>query len=74
MIEIKSKLRKWGNSFGIIIPQKSLDKTSFKEGEEIHVFIETPKKNILKKMFGTFKFGKKTSKLLKDVDKELEDI
>lgn len=74
MIEIKSKLRKWGNSFGVIIPRKELEKMSFNEGDEICLFINPVEKNVLKEMFGTFKFKKSTSKLLQEVDKELQDI
>lgn len=74
MIEIKSKLRRWGNSFGVIIPQKELEKTNFNEGDELCIFINPVEKNILKDMFGTFKFKKSTNKLLKEVDKELQNI
>ena len=72
MIEIKSKLRKWGNSFGIIVPQKALDKTKVKEGDEITVFLN--EKSIdLSKFFGAHRFSKSSDKLLKEMDDKLYD-
>ncbi len=64
MIEIKSKLRKWGNSFGIVIPQNAL-KQGLKENEEITVFISKSQPN-LKKLFGKLKNWKIDSQKFKD--------
>jgi len=73
MIEIKSKLRRWGNSFGIVIPQRFVEEEKAKEGDEVTVLIKKDEDNILKEMFGTFKFNKSTDELLREVDKELEN-
>jgi len=71
MIELKTKLRRWGNSFGIIVPQKILkEKPSLKENEEITVFISQTKPN-LKKLFGAHKFKKSTDQMMREIDKEL---
>lgn len=75
MIEIKTKLRKWGNSFGIIVPQKTVTDSQIKEGEEITIFFKKEKKeNVLKEMFDTFKFKKSTGKIMREIDKELWDL
>ena len=71
MIEIKSKLRRWGNSFGIVVPQRIVEKEKAKEGDEITILFIKEKENILKEMFGTFKFKKSVEELMKEVDKEL---
>ena len=73
MIEIKSKLRKWGNSFGIVVPQKVIENEKAKEGDDIIILIKKDQENPLREMFGTFKFKKSTEKILKEVDKELEN-
>ena len=73
MIEIKSKLRKWGNSLGIVVPQKVIEKENAKEGDEVIVLLSKEKDNVLKEMFGTFKFKKPVEKLMKEVDKELHN-
>ncbi|MCF7800322.1 AbrB/MazE/SpoVT family DNA-binding domain-containing protein [Candidatus Babeliales bacterium] len=74
MIQIKSKIRKWGNSFGVIIPQKVLNNSKIKEGDEICIFINPDKENLLKELFNSFKFKDSTNKILKQIDKELEDL
>ncbi|PIN91359.1 hypothetical protein COU57_00945 [Candidatus Pacearchaeota archaeon CG10_big_fil_rev_8_21_14_0_10_32_14] len=71
MIEIKTNLRKWGNSFGVIVPQKDLESTNIKEGDEVIILVRTCKDNVLKEMFGTHKFSKSTKQLMKEMDKEL---
>jgi len=70
MIEIKTKLRRWGNSFGIIVPQRAVENP--KEGEEITIFIQKRKPN-LRKLFGAHKFSKPTEQLMKEIDEELYD-
>ena len=71
MIELKSKIRKWGNSFGIVVSQKSIEKEMVKEGDEVIVFLKKEENNILKEMFGSFKFKKPVEQIMKEADKEL---
>lgn len=71
MIEIKSKLRKWGNSFGIVVPKKAVKKENFNEGDEVSILIGGKKHNVLKEMFGTFKFDQPVEKIMKEINKEL---
>ncbi len=70
MIEIKTKLRKWGNSFGIVVPQKAIEKTNAKDGDEVIILFKKEKPN-LRKLFGAHKFSKSTDKLMKEMDEEL---
>ena len=72
MIEITTKIRKWGNSFGIVIPHSKVEKDSIKEGNEVNVLINK-NENILKETFGTFKFKKSTQKMIDEIDKELSN-
>ena len=65
------KIKKWGNSFGIIIPQKVIESEKVKEGDEINIFFNKEKSNVLKEMFGSFKFEKSTEQMMKEVDEEL---
>jgi len=73
MIELKSKLRKWGNSLGVVVPQNFIETEKAKEGDEVILFITKEKDNVLKEMFGTFKFKKPVEELMKEVDKELDN-
>jgi len=70
MIEIKTKLRKWGNSFGIVIPIKSAESAKVKDGDEVTILLKNEKPN-LKKLFGAHKFSKSIEKLMKEMDEEL---
>jgi antitoxin component of MazEF toxin-antitoxin module len=73
MVELTTKIRKWGNSFGIIIPQEVLRNKKIREGEEIDAII-IKKSNVLRETFGTHKFSKPIKQIMKEVDKELYDI
>lgn len=71
MIEVKSKLRRWGNSFGIVVPQKALEGNNIQENEEITVFISKTKPN-LKKLFGKLKNWKIDSQKFKSAIRKEE--
>jgi len=73
MIEIKTKLRKWGNSFGIVVPQQAIINEQAKEGDELTILLKKDEDNVLKEMFNSFKFKKSPDKILKEVNKELEN-
>lgn len=70
MIEIKAKLRRWGNSFGIIVPQIVIEKTKSNEGDEINVLFRKERPN-LRKLFGAHRFSKPVKKLMEEMDREL---
>lgn len=61
---ISTKLRKWGNSIGVVIPNEALKEKNLKEGEE--VIIEINKKNKIKQLFGSLKSLKLDSQKIKD--------
>ncbi|MBS3083260.1 hypothetical protein J4423_00480 [Candidatus Pacearchaeota archaeon] len=71
MIELSTKLRKWGNSFGIVVPIRALQEENVKEGEEVTIFMKKKRGNTLRETFGTYKSKKPTEKLMKEIDKEL---
>ena len=73
MIEIKTKLRRWGNSFGIVVPLKAVENKRIQEGDEITALIsERENKVNLKKLFNSkVKFKKTTEEMMKEIDKEL---
>ncbi len=71
MIEIKTKLKKWGNSFGVVVPLNAVKEAKTKEGDEVTVLFRKKKNNVLRKMFGTHKFSKPVKQLMKEMDQEL---
>jgi len=74
MVELKVRLRKWGNSFGIVVPQKVVVEEKVKEGDEVTILFKKEGGNVLRESFGTFKFKKPINKLLKEVDRELWSV
>ena len=61
---IESKLKKWGNSIGVIIPSEALKEENLKDGEDI--VIEIKKKNKVRDLFGSLKDWKIDSQKLKE--------
>ena len=68
-IEVKTK--KWGNSIGIVIPNKIITKMKIKAGEDVVIEVEK-RRNVLKELFGSLKFSKPTEELIKEARKDLE--
>lgn len=76
METINTKVKKWGNSFGIILPAEIVKHNRIKEGTNIEVRITTKNKTKVKDVFGILKgkLTKDTEQLMKEVDKELWGI
>ncbi len=72
MIEFTTKLKRWGRSFGIVVPMSEINKSRFTEKDRIEVII-TKEKTPLKKHFGSFKFKRSTEEILNEGDKESWD-
>ncbi len=70
---IKGKVKKWGNSFGIIIPKEIINNEGFKVGQEIEYMIISDSKKRFDELFGSLKgkFKKSTEQIMKEVDREL---
>ncbi len=64
MLEFDTKVKKWGNSVGLIIPKEKLN--GIRENDEIHV-IAFKKSNVLKETFGSLKGWKMTGQRAKDL-------
>ena len=69
MLEVEVKVRKWGRSFGVVIPKDKVKKEGIKENETIKLLI-TKKTNVLKETFGTMKFKRSTQEILDESDRE----
>lgn len=76
MEQITTKVKKWGNSFGIILPRKLIDAEKIQEGTEIEISLSLKNKTKGKDIFGLLKgkIKKPTKQIMKEVDKELWDI
>lgn len=79
MEKIKTTVKKWGNSFGIILPKKVVDTEKLKEGIEITITIEPNSKmtvgDLMKfaKKHPLAKINKTTQEIIREIDKNLWD-
>lgn len=70
MTTINTKTRKWGNSVGIVLPNKVILDENIEENQDIKILIVRDS-NVLYKTFGLLKGKiKKTSQELKDNSRE----
>ena len=69
MLEVEAKVRKWGRSFGVVIPKDKIKEEGIKENETIKLLI-AKKTNVLKETFGTMKFKRSTQEILEESDRE----
>ena len=66
-MEIVTRVKKWGNSLGLIIPKQAVEKLGLKEEEEIVVNINgSGRSDALKKGWGLCRGDKKTAQEWKD--------
>ena len=64
---IETKIKKWGNSYGVIIPSKIMSDQKIKENQNIKILILNDSQKVLKETFGSLKGKlKKTSQEMKD--------
>jgi antitoxin component of MazEF toxin-antitoxin module len=77
MEKVNAKIKKWGNSLGIILPKKIVDSENLKENSEVNIFIQPNKLMTVhdliefSRMNELKKLKKPTDKIMKEIDKEL---
>ena len=71
MIETEVKIKRWGRSFGVIIPMEMIKESNLNENEIVNIVVQK-KKNPFLENFGILKgkMKKTTKELLDESDKE----
>ncbi len=73
MIEYETRLKKWGNSMGVVIPKEKIKHENLREEQPVRVIVSTVKPVKVRDIFGMLKGWKKsTKKIAKEADKELD--
>ena len=79
MEQIKTKIKKWGNSFGVVIPKEVINSKGIRENSDVSITIETEDKmtvgdvlNITGKL--NLKRKGDTQKILEKIDEEFEGV
>ena len=68
---VESKIRKWGNSYGVLIPKAEIEKMSLHESEK--VLLDIKKKPELEQLFGICRFKKPTKELIREIREGYDD-
>lgn len=72
MEQINVKIKKWGNSYGVVLPMDVVIKEKLKDGKEVTLTVTPRKITKVKDVFGILKEELKnvdTRKALREVDK-----
>ena len=74
MIEADAIVKKWGNSFGIVLPKLIAKKNKLSPNDKVHILItKVDKKNVVNRLWGALPQWKTPSEELeKFVDKEFD--
>ncbi|MGI0102744.1 MAG: AbrB/MazE/SpoVT family DNA-binding domain-containing protein [Nitrosotalea sp.] len=53
-MQAKSKLKRWGNSYGVIVPKEIIEKEGIKEGEMVEISVR--RTSDVRRLFGRYRF------------------
>lgn len=53
-MQAKSKLKKWGNSYGVVVPKEIVEKEGLREGEIVEISVR--KAAEVERLFGRYPF------------------
>lgn len=53
-MQAKSKLKRWGNSYGVVVPKEIVEKEGLKEGELVEISVR--KAADVRRLFGKYPF------------------
>ena len=78
MEQIKAKIKRWGNSFGIVIPKEIVNREGLEEDHEVFITVQ-PKRyttvgdlmELAKKFKLKRKSKKSTQEIMDEIDREL---
>jgi antitoxin component of MazEF toxin-antitoxin module len=73
MITISAKIKKWGNSIGLILPKQITKKQHIKPEQDIVLHIENQSSMKVDDLFGINDNNINTAKTLKEIDKLFSD-
>ncbi|HLC58767.1 MAG TPA: AbrB/MazE/SpoVT family DNA-binding domain-containing protein [Candidatus Nanoarchaeia archaeon] len=71
-MEVETKIRKWGNSYGVILPKSVIETGMFSDNDEVIVKIKKKKKD-LSELAGLWKFKRPIEEIMKDIKEGYDD-
>jgi antitoxin component of MazEF toxin-antitoxin module len=75
MEKVNVRVRRWGNSFGVILPRNVVDSQALREGASIEILVQSKNKTKAGEIFGLLKgkLKRSTDELLAEVDRDFEN-
>lgn len=64
--QFEAKVKKWGNSLGIVIPKEIVESQGLREDNLVNVILLPPSSRRLEKLFGTLKTNLSTEEILEE--------
>ena len=73
---IDARVKRWGNSFGIVLPRVIVENEGLKDGSSVEISVRAKNKTKVKDIFGLLKgrLKKDTEEIMKDTDRALWGI
>ncbi len=68
---IESKIRRWGNSYGVLIPKKEIERENLRDNEPVIVIVKR-KISPAKELFGSLKIEESTDKIMMEIDEKFK--
>lgn len=75
MVVIETKLKRWGNSFGVVVPAEVIEKEKMRENEKLRLIVLKDSKKVLHETFGLLKgkLKKSAQEIKNELRRELYD-
>jgi len=54
IMQVKARLRRWGNSYGVVLPKEVVEKEGLKEGDEVEISVR--RVSDIRRLFGRYPF------------------
>ena len=73
MVNCEAKVKKWGNSFGLVLPREIVEEMKLKENQSLDLFLVHKGSVSLNKLYGKCQFKKSAQQIKDEIRRELYD-
>jgi len=71
MVRLRGTIKRWGNSYGILLPKRELEENKLREGQE--VTIDLRGRYDFADLFGSCSFKESVDEIMRDIDEGYDD-
>lgn len=73
MVNCEAKVKKWGNSLGLVLPREIVEEMKLKENQSLDIFLVNKGSISLSKIYGKCLFKKSAQQIKDEIRGELYD-